>query len=191
MRNRSLKLFLCMLLAAAPIAHAEKADRDKPIYLESNTATVDDVTKVSVYEGNVILTQGTLEIRADRLVVREDTEGYKIGDAYGNPASFRQKREGLNEYIEGYALHIEYDNKKNLAQFFTQAHVRRNRDEARGNYISYDGDTEFFQVVGGKEYASKNNPKGRVRAVIQPKKKAGAPSPQPVILKSAEVRSEE
>lgn len=177
---------MAVLLLAAPWANAEKADRDKPINLEADTATVDDVKKVSVYEGNVILTQGTLEIRGDKLTVKEDAEGFQYGTVWGNPASFRQKREGYDEYIEGYALRIEYDGRKDLVQLFTQARMKRNQDEARGNYISYDGKTEFFQVIGGKEYASPANPRGRVRTVMQPKKKVAAPAAAPVPLKPAE-----
>jgi lipopolysaccharide export system protein LptA len=174
------------LLVATPWAHAEKADRDKPINLEADTATVDDVKKISIYEGNVILTQGTLQIRADKLVVTEDAEGFQTGTAHGNPANFRQKREGYDEYIEGYALRIEYDSRKDLMQLFTQARMKRGQDEARGNYISYDGKTEFFQVIGGKETATADSPRGRVRTVIQPKKKDAAPATGPAVLKPAE-----
>lgn len=194
MRNPTVKtphlsrlcLWAILFLIATPCAHAEKADRNKPINLESNTATVDDVKKVSIYEGNVILTQGTMEIRADKLVVKEDEEGFQYGTAYGNPASFRQKREGYDEYIEGYALRIEYDGKKDLVQLFNQARMKRDKDEARGNYISYDGKTEFFQVIGGKETATPSSPRGRVRTVLQPKKKSAAPAPSPSKLKPAE-----
>src|SRR5574340_897813 len=129
MKNRKtnpllLTLLGFLLLAAAPAAVAEKADRDKPINLEADTANVDDAKKVSIYEGNVILTQGTLVIRADKLVVQEDAEGFQYGTAYGNPASFRQKREGYDEYIEGYGLRIEYDQKKDLVQLFTNARMK-------------------------------------------------------------------
>lgn len=180
-------LWTALLLVAAPWAHAEKADKGKPINLESDTATVDDAKKISVYEGNVILTQGTLQIHASRLVVTEDAEGFQLGTAYGNPASFRQKLEGNDEYIEGHALRIEYDQKKDLVQLFNQASMKRGQDEAHGNYISYDGKTEFFQVLGGKETATADNPHGRVRTVIQPKQKAEAPlPPQPSSLKPAE-----
>jgi lipopolysaccharide export system protein LptA len=185
-----LSLFLCLwtalLLVATPRAHAETADRNKPINLEADTATVDDAKKISIYEGNVILTQGTLQIRANKLVVTEDAEGFQLGTAYGNPASFRQKREGYDEYIEGYGLRIEYDSRKELVQLFTQARMKRGLDEARGNYISYDGKTEFFQVLGGKETATPTEPRGRVRTVIQPKKKNAAPAAGPATLKPAE-----
>ena len=120
----------------------------------------------------MVLTQGTLAIRADKLVVTEGQDGSHHGTAHGNPATFRQKRDGLDEYVEGYGLRIEYDSGKDVVELFTQARMKRNQDEVRGNYISYDGKTEFFKVIGGKEAVTANNPRGRVRAVIQPKKKA-------------------
>jgi len=179
-------LWTALLLVVTPWAHAEKADRDKPINLEADTATVDDAKKISIYEGNVILTQGTLQIRASKLVVAEDAEGFQLGTAYGNPASFRQKREGYDEYIEGYGLRIEYDQKKDLVQLFSQARMKRGLDEAHGNYISYDAKTEFFQVLGGKETATASNPRGRVRTVIQPKQKNAPSAAGPATLKPAE-----
>lgn len=169
-------VLLCGCLAAAT-ARAELADRDKPVNLEADTMTVDDLKKVSIYQGNVILTQGTLAIRADKLVVTENKDGSHHGTATGNPATFRQKREAVEEYVEGYGQRIEYDEGKDVVELFTQARMKRNQDEVRGNYISYDGKTEFFKVIGGKEAATANNPKGRVRAVIQPKKKADGETP--------------
>ncbi|MEN6584939.1 MAG: lipopolysaccharide transport periplasmic protein LptA [Sulfuricella sp.] len=191
MKNRNAKnLFGILLILLAPAtALAELADRDKPINLEADTVTVDDATKVSTYLGNVQLTQGTLLIRADKLVVTEDATGLQHGTAYGNPASFRQKREGLDEYVEGYGQRIEYDGKNDKVELFTQARMKRGQDEVRGNYISYDAKTEFFQALGGgKEVASPGREKGRVHAVIQPKPKPGKSpaAPAPVPLKGAE-----
>lgn len=188
--NRRAATYGCLFFLLLPsTGQAELADRDKPINLEADTVNLDDASKVSVYQGNVQLSQGTLLIRADKLVVKEDAAGLQHATAYGNPASFRQKREGLDEYIEGYGLRIEYDARVEKAELFTQARMKRNQDEVRGNYISYDARTEFFQVIGGgKEAAAPGKEKGRVRAVIQPKVKAGAGSvtPAPLPLRGAE-----
>lgn len=193
MKNPHIKLaaaYGCLFSLLLPAAgQAELADRSKPINLEADTVNLDDANKVSVYQGNVQLSQGTLLIRADKLVVKEDAAGLQHATAYGNPASFRQKREGLDEYIEGYGLRIEYDARIEKAELFTQARMKRNQDEVRGNYISYDARTEFFQVIGGgKEAAAPGKEKGRVRAVIQPKAKAGssAATPAPLPLRGAE-----
>ena len=176
----------CCLWAGAP-AHAEKADREKPINLEADRVTVDDAKQLATFEGNVVLTQGTLTIRGDRMEVRQDADGFKQGTTWGNLAYFRQKRDGYDEYIEGWAERIQYDSKADKVQLFTRAMLKRGADEVRGNYISYDGNTEFFQVIGGgTKAASANNPEGRVRAVMQPKPKPAPASQPPVRLKPSE-----
>jgi len=174
---------LGLLLAAAPAA-AEKADRGKPIHLEADRVTVDDAKQLSVFEGNVVLTQGTLLIRGNRMEVRQDREGFRSGTTWGDLAYFRQKREDYDQYIEGWAERIEYDGRADRVQMFNRASMKRGQDEVRGNYISYDATSEFFQVIGGKP-SSPDDP-GRVRAVIQPKaKEKSAPRP-PVSLKPAQ-----
>ena len=185
-RWRVLVLLAWCLLAALP-ARAERADRGKPVNLEADRVTVDDAQQTATFEGKVVLTQGTLMIRGDRMVVQQDAGGFKHGAAYGNLASFRQKREGHDEYIEGYAERIEYDGKADRLQMFNRAYLKKSNDDVRGSYISYDAATEFFRVVGGgRQAATPGNPEGRVRAVIQPKSKdppaAGAP---PLTLKPA------
>ena len=177
------------LLWAFP-AHSERADRDKPVHLEADRVTVDDAKQVANFEGNVVLTQGTLIIRGDRMVVQQDAGGFKYGTAYGNLASFRQKREGFDEYIEGYAERIEYDSKAEKLQMFSRAYLKKSNDDVRGDYISYDGPTEFFRVLGGgKKAATPGNPEGRVRAVIQPKgpEKPAAEAPPLTLKPAAEV----
>jgi lipopolysaccharide export system protein LptA len=169
--------------------YAEKADRSKPINVESDRVTVDDVKQLSVFDGNVVLTQGSMTIRGDRMEVRQDKEGFKQGTVWGKRAYFRQRREGTNECIEGWGERVEYDSRADKVQLFTRAALKRGDDEVSGDYISYDATTEFFQVIGGgSKAASDNNPQGRVRTVLQPKAKPDASAPpQPSLpLKSAD-----
>lgn len=173
-------------LAGAP-AHAEKADREKPINIESDRVTVDDVKQLSVFEGKVVLTQGTMIIRGDRMEVRQDKEGFKLGTVWGNLAYFKQKREGINENVEGWGERIEYDSRADKVQLFKRAAMKRGDDDVAGDYISYDATTEFFQVIGGgAKTATANNPEGRVRAVLQPKAQTKPPAQPPVPLKPAD-----
>lgn len=151
-------------------AHAERADRDKPVTLEADRVEIDDAKKEAVFHGNVTLTQGTLMMKADRIIVKQDADGFQYGIAYGDQAYFRQKREGVDEYIEGFADRLEYNGKADKVEMFTDAHLKRGADEVRGDYISYNAATEFFQVIGGgKSAATPANPHGRVRAIIQPR----------------------
>lgn len=173
-------VFSVLLLAPASVL-AEKADREKPINLEADRVTVDDAKQISTFTGNVILTQGTLVIRGDRMEVRQDEQGFHSGTTWGNLAYFRQKRDGYDEYIEGWAERIEYDGRADKLQMFVRASMKKGNDEVRGNYISYDAKTEFFQVIGGgTKAAAAEHSDGRVRAVLQPKPK-DKPAPQPPV----------
>ncbi len=184
LRVRAASLSLAALMLAAGSAFAEKADREKPINLEADRVTVDDAKQISTFTGRVVLTQGTLIIRGDRMEVRQDSEGFKNGITWGNLAYFRQKRDGYDEYIEGWAERIEYDSRADKMQMFNRASMKKGADEVRGSYISYDAKTEFFQVNGGgAKAAAAENSDGRVRAVIQPKPKEKPAAQPPVSLK--------
>ena len=167
-----------LLLAIGAVAHAERTDRDKPVNIEADRMLADDQKQTAVFEGRVVLTQGTFVLRADKLTVRQDTQGFQTGVAVGTPATFRQKRDGADEWIDGEALRIEYDGKSERVELFDKARVSRDKDEVRGNYISYDSRTEVFRVQPSKDAAGPPGREGRVRAVIQPKKK-DEPSARP------------
>ena len=159
--------FLLLILAAPALA--EKADRDKPTQVEANKMSADDARRLIVFEGDVVVTKGTIRLTAERLVVRQDAEGFQLATATGKPARFRQRqdpkpgeKEGI--WIEGEALRIELDDRNQKIELFDNARVNRGGDEVAGDYISVDQRSEFYQVSSGKGPA-----KGRVKAVIQPK----------------------
>lgn len=167
-----------VLLAVAPLARAETADRSKPMNIEADTGRYDDLQQVGTFTGNVVVTKGTMSIRASRIEVRKAPDGYQTGVATGGAnglSSFRQKRDGVDEYIEGEAERVEYDERASKVTLTRRAVVRRYRagtlaDETAGNQITYDLAGEVFNVVGGASAATPDNPGGRVRAVIAPRR---------------------
>ncbi|MCP5296882.1 MAG: lipopolysaccharide transport periplasmic protein LptA [Zoogloeaceae bacterium] len=186
------RTLLCtVLLAVATLSHAEKADRNKPVNLEADRVTVDEINKVHIFDGNVTLSQGTLVIRSDKLVVKQDAEGFKSGVATANPgnlAHFRVKRDGKDEYVEGEGERIEHDAKTEITKFFNRAYVKSGLDEVRGQYIVFDGPNENYSVTSGPAGTVLPGRDNRVRAVIQPKNKPeaeAASTGQPVRLQIA------
>ena len=168
--------FVAALLAWP--AAAERADRLKPLNVQADeTGTVNLQSQTLVFRGNVVITKGTMIIRAARVEVRQLPTGYDVATAYGGgpgaPATFRQKRDGVDEYITGEADRLEYDGKSDTIRFVNNAAVRRLRgatlaDEVTGNLVTYDSTTEVFSVSGGAP-ATAANPGGRVRAVLTPR----------------------
>jgi lipopolysaccharide export system protein LptA len=178
---RATILVLCAAFACGGPAFAEKADRNKPIHLEADRVVVDDAKQLATFTGNVVLTQGTMVLRGDRMEVRRDKNGFRHGTTWGNLAYFRQKRDNSDELTEGWAERIEYDSRTDKVQMFNRAMLKRGQDQVQGSYISYDQTTELFQVTGGGTQSAAGKPAdGRVRAIFQPKKDgSAAPKPAP------------
>jgi lipopolysaccharide export system protein LptA len=162
-------------LAVVAPAFAEKGDRDKPIFFNGNTAGADFGTKGGELVGNVVVTQGTLTIHADRIIFHQNPDNTLSATAYGNPVSFREKRDGSDEYNEGFAQRVVYDGSKRFVELFDRALLKRTGDEIRSNYISYNADTDVFKAEGRPDTAATNPndaPLGsRVRGVFQPQTK--------------------
>jgi lipopolysaccharide export system protein LptA len=173
------RIAVSLILATLSLpALAERADRDKPTQIEANRISIDDAKKIQILEGDVVVTKGTMVLRADRVVITEDRYGFQKGVATGGKdglARIRQKREGKDEYTDGEAERIEYNSNNEIAEFFHRAWVRSGEDQVRGDYIWYDGVSEKYLVTAGKNSDPKAPP-ARVRAVIQPKNKNAQPA---------------
>lgn len=173
-----LRLLLCATLAlAAGVAQAEKADSKKPMNIEADALRYDDLKQTSVFTGNVVLTRGTLVIKGARIEVRQDPQGYQFGVVTAEPgkrAYFRQKRDDMDEYIEGEGETIEYDGRADVVKLIKSAEMRRLRgtqvaDVVTGTLIQYNSLTDVFTVDAG---AKKSGERERVRATLTPRSEA-------------------
>jgi lipopolysaccharide export system protein LptA len=162
-------ILLLALTVAATGAWAEKADRTRPIHIEADAVRLDDAKKIAIYQGGVILSQGTMNISADRIDVRQDDQGMVSGEATGLPVTFRQKLEGRDEYLDGQANRLEYDARAEVMKLIGAAYLKQGGDELRGGTIVYDLRTERYQALGATEAGGP----GRVRAVIRPRSQPG------------------
>ena len=173
----SLPFLTALLMSVGGLAHAEKADTDKPTRIESEQMVYDDVRQVKTFTGNVVLTRGTLLIKAGKVVLTTDPAGYEFAVLYAAPgqlAFFRQKRDGGPDlWIEGQAERIEYSEKTEISKLFTRAHMQRMdgkrvTDEVNGEFISYDSRAEFYSVNNTNTGESKPG-SGHITAIIQPR----------------------
>jgi lipopolysaccharide export system protein LptA len=173
--------------------YAEKSDREKPINVEADRVSLDNINKVQVFEGNVVMIQGTMQLRTHKLVVTQDVDGFQKGEATGGAnglARFRQKRDGKDEIIEGEAERIVHDTRREKTEFFVRARVRSGQDEVKGHYISYEALTEKYLITNntaGNATSPAGTSQDRVRAIIQPKGKPTSRSDaeDPLALKPA------
>ncbi|MGD9773009.1 lipopolysaccharide transport periplasmic protein LptA [Diaphorobacter sp.] len=203
--RKALALALTLALAFAPGAHAEKADRGKPMNIEADALRHDELKQTSVFTGRVVMTKGTIVLRGAQLEVRQDADGFQYGVVTaeaGKRAFFRQKRDtppgAPDEFVEGEGEVIEYDGRADNVKLIRRAELRRYReatltDELTGALIVYNNLTDVFTVDGQKTApagTAAGTPGGRVRAVLAPKEPApGAATPpartEPPVLRAS------
>lgn len=165
---RSLKLFTCALALLLPAyGWALSSDRDQPMRIEADRLDIDDAKGVSVYRGNVIVRQGTLELRADELRAYRAAGGRRTLErivANGKPATFKQRPDGAQEDIHGSATQLEYHLAAERLILQGTAHLQQAGDEFSSNRIEYEvgiQQVKAAQGAGGEE---------RVQVTIQPRR---------------------
>ena len=157
-------------------AHAEQADRNKPLVYAADHLSYDDLTQTTILTGNVELTKGTIIVRGDRAEIHQDPEGYSYATATSDKglAYIREKRDGVNEFFEGQGKRIDYDGKNDVSTLTGQAVARRlsglttTIDEVHGTVIRYDGVTGFYTATSSAGTKTSGSASARVRGMIAP-----------------------
>ena len=168
-------LFGIFLVLSPQTVLAEQADRTKPVNIEANSVDMDDLHKIGIYQGNVVLTQGTLTLHADKLEVHQNGDGFSTAVAYGNPVSFSQKQDGSDEYIEAYANRIDLDNQQNTVLLTGNAKLKKGADVVHANTMFYNTVTERFWAKNEGNTQGENGV-NRVHTSIYPKKAPSTPA---------------
>ncbi len=178
---------IALIGLAALSASAEKADAGKRAVIDYDTLLVDEVTQITTLTGNVIVTKGSLVLRAEKAVLKQSPEDdihVTLTTSAGKTASFRQKRDGGPDlWVEGEAQRIEYDERSAVVKLFGGARIRQLEggnmtDEIKSEYITYDSLREVFAARNDPSGASKPGG-GRGQLIIAPRKPRAGPAAPP------------
>jgi lipopolysaccharide export system protein LptA len=181
------KIFAAAMLTLVTLAsaHAERADSLKQAKVDADSLDTDQVTGNHIATGNVIITRGTLTIKADKAVVSETPEGYMsvtLTSAPGKVATFKQKRDGGPDlWVDGQAERIVYDERTEMVKLYSNAVVKqlengRLTNEMDGEFISYDNRKEVAAVRNDSSGETKPG-KGRSTLILAPRRTAQAGAP--------------
>jgi lipopolysaccharide export system protein LptA len=169
-------LLLALAASISAPALAETADKQQPISVSAEEPLEGNLTaKDFTLSKNVIVSQGTTLIHADRLQGKQNVDSSMSATAYGNPVSFRTKSDGVDEFKEAYAKKIVYDGQSGVIELFGDALLKEGKNELRGEYIRYD--THSGKFLGGQPDTAgvTSGPGPRVRGVFMPREDDGAP----------------
>ncbi|MDZ7751503.1 MAG: lipopolysaccharide transport periplasmic protein LptA [Gammaproteobacteria bacterium] len=164
--RRPIEALLIAALLLPLAAGALESDGDQPVNIEADNAVMDDTEGVAVYEGEVVVTQGSIRILADKLTVyMDDDKALQRVTAFGNPAEFRQLPDDAEEYIRANAKFMEYLEPQDLLNLKTEAVINQGKDRFSGDKITYNTKLHRVTARGSKEKDK------RVRITFQPGKK--------------------
>lgn len=154
----SVALLLCMPVLATT------NDREQPIHVTADTLEIDDQAGQSIYQGNVLMVQGTIRIESDKLVVIQD-EQQQLDHfrMWGNPVRFKQLN-NRNEPLTGRSLYMEYHDKDSLLILKKEAFLDSNGDTVESDYIQANTETDYVKAGDTKQ-------KSRVKMLILPRNK--------------------
>ncbi len=160
-------VFFWVNLAVMPVAFALKDDNRQPISIESNSGFYDDKKGVSIYRGEVVIIQGSMQLEADKLVVYLENREIQKMVATGTPVKFKQTPEEGKEEVHGHSLEAEYYPEQELLIMMQEAVIWQGGNSTASERIEYDRISEVLKAGDGQS-ANK-----RVRVILQPKEKAG------------------
>ena len=174
---RPLSSLLFLMLGLMGFAYAEKADQDKPVILEAEKVSVNEVKQVYDLKGQVLLIKGSIIVTGEDGHIEVDPEGYEFVDVNGTPkktASFRQRREGpADEFMQGLASNVVYNARTEVLTLTGDASLKRllnmqMLDQLQGWQIEYEDIRESYKV---RPQAIDPNAPPQSRAILAPRKK--------------------
>lgn len=172
MNHRNARLGLAVATAlAASAASALPEDRNQPIQLEASRGQLDQKTGVSIYEGNVAITQGSMRLTADTATIYVKDSSFQRMDATGNPANLRYKPAADKPEIQGTSKRVEYDVASAKVVMTGGVRVVQGQDVFTGDRLEYDLKDDVIRAKGAGE-------NGRIQFTIQPKSQNSAPAPK-------------
>ncbi len=174
MNHRNARLiFAAASLIMASLAMALPDDRSQPIQLQASRGQLDQKTGVSVYEGNVTITQGSMRLLADSATIYVKDNNFQRMDAVGNPTQLRYKPTAEKPEIQSTSKRVEYDVASGKVIMSGNVQIVQGQDTFTGERVEYDLKEDVIRANG----SGKN---GRIQFTIQPSSQnAVAPSKKP------------
>jgi lipopolysaccharide export system protein LptA len=168
-------IFRCLMVAlilVCPGTQALTGDREQPIHIQANSAERSGKNGTTVYEGNVVIQQGSLKLDADKVVIYSKDNKVSHIIATGNPAHFEQKPNKDDPVIHARGNIITYHLDQERIRLEESASLVREGSRVKGEQIDYFITEEVVKAQGNNgENPNIGQPKERIEVVILPSKK--------------------
>ncbi|MES9906296.1 MAG: lipopolysaccharide transport periplasmic protein LptA [Sedimenticola sp.] len=131
-------LVICLLSVIPAITQALQSDQNQPTYIEADSVEMDDGTGISIYKGNVVVTQGSIRFTADKVVVTQKPGEADHLDATGRPVHFQQEVDNNEGLVKGRSKRVEYSSDSEIIYLIDDAFLTQKQDTFSSDRIIYD-----------------------------------------------------
>lgn len=157
-------LGIALILCSSDV-FALKSDANKPVQIDADHATLDEKQKQTVFDGNVIITRGSLVVHASKGTANQDIVGDRVIDLFGSPVVFQQLTDDGKQVI-GQCNHFNYDTKTGLAILTDRAMVRKGKSIIIGDKLTYNTKTEVYSAISDLGNGITKKSTGRVTVIL-------------------------
>lgn len=163
-------ILLCVLSVFSSLCFALKSDESQPIQIVADRATADQINKVTVFTGNVVVTRGSIIVHSNTAQASQDKSGYNIIHLVGTPVTFEQMNDD-GEKTNGQCNDFEYNTKNNLAVLTGRARVEKGENLVIGDKLTYNTQTQIYDAMSNNANGISSAKSGRVTVILQPNQK--------------------
>lgn len=148
---------LVLLLSTPNSVFALKSDRDQPAEIEADNTEIDFKSGVHTLTDNVLFVQGTLRLKADKLVAVRNKKGdLEKATAWGSLARVKLRPDNEPHDVEGWGKKMVVDNAKNTVTLIGNASLKQGDRTARGDTIVYNLSTDKLRIIGNSKAKAGN-----------------------------------
>ncbi len=152
-------------LYAAGTAFALKSDREQELSMEAVDVDVDFRSGTRTLQHDVVITQGTTQIVADKVVAEVTDDELNTATAWGQPAVFKTLPDGQEEVVIAKGDRLHFDNANGVVTITGNARIEQLENVVSGGVITYNLNTEAFKV--SRADPTSDSAPARPRIVIQ------------------------
>ncbi|EKN4688737.1 lipopolysaccharide ABC transporter substrate-binding protein LptA [Yersinia ruckeri] len=138
-KNKILHLLIASsLLAASVPALALTGDTDQPINITSDKQALDMTGNTATFTEGVIVKQGSIEIKADRMVISRPggDQSKTVIEGFGNPVTFYQMQDN-GKPVKGHGQKLRYEVAKEFVILTGDAYLEQLDSNIKGDKITY------------------------------------------------------
>ena len=152
------------LMIYAPAGLTVTSESGEDVHVQANYMKFDMETGSSTYKGDVKISQGSIKLNGDKVIIQRQQDKIQQINIDGQPAQYLQDEDSINK-IHATSQHMQYLAGQHRLVMTVDARLQQPEHTIESQRIVYD--TKNKTVIAGNK---KSQQGGRVNITLTPKK---------------------